>query len=124
MRILVDMNLSPDWLPLLAGQGWEAIHWSSTGRGSAPDTELLSWARTHSHVVLTQDLDFAQILYATRDNGPSVVLLRMDNEFDSRARERVCVVLREATPQLAAGALLTVSPTRVRLRSLPIAPGE
>ena len=24
MKLLVDMNLSPDWVPLLAAHGWEA----------------------------------------------------------------------------------------------------
>lgn len=90
MKLLVDMNLSPDWVPLLVARGWEVQHWSQIGRGNAPDVELISWALEHGHVVLTQDLDFSQILYATRDNGPSVVLLRMDNEFDPAAREHVC----------------------------------
>jgi predicted nuclease of predicted toxin-antitoxin system len=26
MKILVDMNLSPEWVPVLKGQGWEAIN--------------------------------------------------------------------------------------------------
>jgi predicted nuclease of predicted toxin-antitoxin system len=25
MRLLVDMNLSPDWVPLLNSRGWEAV---------------------------------------------------------------------------------------------------
>jgi hypothetical protein len=33
-------------------------------------------------------LDFSQILYATAESGPSVVLLRMDNEFDPSAMHR------------------------------------
>lgn len=84
----------------------------------------MAWARSHSHVVLTQDLDFSQILYATRESGPSVVLLRMDNEFDASARDHVLRALREAGTALKSGALLTISPTRVRLRSLPIVPQE
>lgn len=60
------MNLSPDWVPLLAVHGWEACHWSTVGPGNAPDTALMQWARENNHVVLTQDLDFSQILYTTR----------------------------------------------------------
>ena len=124
MRLLVDMNLSPDWVPLLQSRGWEASHWSTIGRGNEPDPDLLAWARANSHIVLTQDLDFSQILFATRESGPSVVLLRMDNEFDTAAREFVCAALHEAEPALTTGALLTVSPKRARLRRLPIVPGE
>jgi predicted nuclease of predicted toxin-antitoxin system len=121
MKLLVDMNLSPDWVPLLASHGWEAKHWSNVGPCNAPDTELMRWARQNQHVVLTQDLDFPQLLYATKDSGPSVVLLRMDNEFDTSARDHVCAALALAESDLAAGALLTISGHRVRLRRLPFA---
>lgn len=122
MKLLVDMNLSPDWVPLLKAQGWVARHWSELGAGNAPDTELMSWAREHAHIVLTQDLDFSQLLFTTRERGPSVVLLRMDNEFDSAAREHVLAAVSQAQDALATGALLTISEKRVRLRHLPIAP--
>ncbi len=120
----MDMNLSPDWLPVLANQGWEACHWSSIGRGNEPDPVLLDWARANSHILLTQDLDFSQILYATQVSGPSVVLLRMENEFDASVKKHVCTALREAGPALKAGALLTLTPKRARLRRLPVIPSE
>ncbi len=53
MRLLVDMNLSPDWVPLLAAHGWDACHWSTIGPSNAPDSSLMHWAREHEHVVLT-----------------------------------------------------------------------
>lgn len=124
MKLLVDMNLSPDWVPLLKTHGWEAVHWSSLGKGNEPDPDLLAWARADNRIVLTQDLDFSQILYATKEFGPSVVLLRMDNEFDPAARRHVCAALSQAEEVLTQGALLTISPKRARLRRLPIVPGE
>ncbi len=45
MRLLVDMNLSPDWIALLAARGWEGWRWSELGPGNAPDADLLRWAR-------------------------------------------------------------------------------
>ena len=87
------MNLSQDWVPLLASHGWEVCHWATVGSGSAPDTELLAWPRENNRIIITQDLDFSQLLYATRDSGPSVVILRMDNEFDEAARQHVCAAI-------------------------------
>jgi predicted nuclease of predicted toxin-antitoxin system len=124
MRLLVDMNLSPEWVSLLETFGWESIHWSQIGKPNAPDGELFDWAREKDHVVLTQDLDFSQLLYATQLSGPSVVLLRLDNEFDSKARDHVMVALKAAQQALSEGALLTVSAHRTRLRRLPISPSE
>jgi predicted nuclease of predicted toxin-antitoxin system len=31
IKILVDINLSPDWVPALARERWEAVHWSAVG---------------------------------------------------------------------------------------------
>lgn len=38
-KVLVDMNLSPEWVPLLIGCGFEAIHWSTVGNPRARDTD-------------------------------------------------------------------------------------
>jgi predicted nuclease of predicted toxin-antitoxin system len=120
MKLLVDMNLSQDWVPLLAAHGWEVRHWAAIGPGNAPDTELLRWARENAHVIITQDLDFSQLLFSTRESGPSVVLLRMDNEFDEAARAHVCAAIALAEEHLRKGALLTIVGQRARLRHLPI----
>ena len=29
VKLVVDMNLSPDWVPVLNDHGWQAIHWST-----------------------------------------------------------------------------------------------
>jgi hypothetical protein len=41
IKILVDMNLSPEWVPALIREGWEAVHWSAVGDPRAPDDELI-----------------------------------------------------------------------------------
>ena len=124
MKFVVDMNLSPAWIRILSGHGWEACHWSSIGKGNEPDPLLLDWARKNGRILLTQDLDFPRILHATRQTGPSVVLLRMDNEFDGPAVNQVCSALRNAAPILESGALLTLTPKNARIRRLPVHPGE
>jgi predicted nuclease of predicted toxin-antitoxin system len=122
VKLLVDMNLSPAWVQLLAARGWEARHWSEVGAGNAPDAELIRWAREHNHVVLTQDLDFSQILFVTQATGPSVVLLRVDNEFDDVTQHHIIAMIARAEEPLQNGALLTVSNNRARLRRLPVRP--
>jgi len=58
MRLLVDINLSPDWVTMLASKGVDAIHWSAAGDVRASDVELMRYARDHDLVVFTHDLDF------------------------------------------------------------------
>jgi predicted nuclease of predicted toxin-antitoxin system len=52
MKILIDMNLSPEWVSVLKAAGHEAVHWSHIGEQSARDTEILSWAKSHGYVIL------------------------------------------------------------------------
>jgi predicted nuclease of predicted toxin-antitoxin system len=56
MKLLVDMNLSPRWVALLAEAGIDAVHWSTFGVPNAPDVEIMAFAKKHGYVVLTHDL--------------------------------------------------------------------
>lgn len=79
MKLLVDMNLSPRWVSLLADAGMEAAHWSMLGARNAPDTEIMAFAKANGFVVLTQDLDFSAILAATHGEKPSVAQIRAED---------------------------------------------
>ena len=76
MRLLIDMNLTPRWVPFLRSAGHEAVHWSSVGAISAKDSVMCDYACQYGFVVLTNDLDSPQILAHTRQAASSVVLLR------------------------------------------------
>jgi predicted nuclease of predicted toxin-antitoxin system len=38
MKFLIDMNLSPLWVPFLREKGLGAVHWSTIGKPWAADT--------------------------------------------------------------------------------------
>ena len=42
LRLLVDMNLSPEWLSTLREAGHQALHWSEVADPRAPDSELMA----------------------------------------------------------------------------------
>ena len=65
MKLLIDLNLSPGWVPVLERAGWEARHWATVGDLRASDQTLLSWARSNGYVVFTHDLDFGTLLAHT-----------------------------------------------------------
>lgn len=59
MKILVDMNLSPRWVKVLAGAGISSMHWSTAGPTNARDPVIIE--------------------YATQDKKPSVIQIRSDD---------------------------------------------
>ena len=122
MKLLVDMNLSPRWVNLLADAGMVAAHWSTLGANNAPDAEIMAYAREHHWVVLTHDLDFSAILAATHGDKPSVVQIRAEDVSPGVIGAQVVIALRQMATELESGALLTVDPGRTRLRVLPLPP--
>jgi len=120
MRLLVDMNLSPRWLKLLADAGMEAAHWSTLGKPNARDIDIMDFARTNNYVVLTHDLDFGAILAATHGDKPSVVQIRSEDVSPDAIGKQVIAALQQMVFELDKGALLTVDPNRIRLRLLPL----
>lgn len=120
MKLLVDMNLSPRWVSVLAGAGIEAAHWSTVGAANATDAEIMAYARAQSYVVLTHDLDFSAILAATHGDKPSVVQIRAENVSPDVIGRAVINALQQMGNELDEGALLTIDPNRARLRLLPL----
>jgi predicted nuclease of predicted toxin-antitoxin system len=108
------------WIDLLNEAGLNAVHWSDVGRPSAPDSEIMSYARTTDCVVLTHDLDFGAILAATQGAKPSVVQLRAEDVSPDVIGAQVISALRQMEAELTEGALLTFDPSRTRLRLLPL----
>lgn len=76
MKLVIDMNLSPEWAAVLERRGFDAVHWSSVGNARASDSEILAWARSSGRVVFTHDLGFGALVAAAPGRGPSVMQVR------------------------------------------------
>ncbi|MCW5283825.1 hypothetical protein D8B29_26530 [Verminephrobacter eiseniae] len=122
MKLLVDMNLSPRWVDVLADAGIEATHWSAVGAFNAQDSEIMAYASANNCVGLTHDLDFGAILAATHGEKPSVVQIRAEDVSPDAIGKQIVIALRQMASELEEGALLTVDPNRTRLRLLPLQP--
>ena len=119
-RLLLDMNLSPEWIPVLDQHGWQSVHWSDVGNPRASDREIMDWAVMHRHVVFTHDLDFGTMLALTHDVGPSVLQIRAENVLSDYLERSVITALNQHESDLTSGALVVVDESRSRVRVLPI----
>jgi len=120
MKLLLDMNLSPLWKNRLAELSIESDHWSNVGAANASDTEIMAYAKANRLIVLTQDLDFSAILAATNGELPSVVQIRGSEVSFEVIGNQVVAALIQMTAELESGALLSIDPTRTRMRLLPL----
>jgi predicted nuclease of predicted toxin-antitoxin system len=120
MKIVVDMNLSPEWTTVFAASGWAAVHWSQIGDPSAPDRVVMEWARANGHAVFTHDLDFGSVLAATQAEGPSVIQVHAQDVLPSHLGELVVRVLLRHESEIASGALISIDELGSRVRLLPL----
>lgn len=122
VRLLLDMNLSPQWVEVLNSHDHECRHWSQIGNGDDPDDVLLGWAREHDAVLITADLDFGMLLARSGGQRPSVVQIRGKGTLPSDIADSLLGALMTSADHLAQGALITVEPERHRVRVLPLNP--
>lgn len=119
MKILLDMNLSPDWANVLGQAGWKTIHWSEVGDMRAPDYVIMEWAQKNGYIVFTHDLDFGILLATTHAKAPSVIQVRTQDVFPQILGEKMVNIFHQYEDALEKGALITVDEEKSRIRILP-----
>ena len=120
MKLLFDMNLSPLLATLLRNAGWESAHWSTVGDPRATDKTIMDWARENGYIVITNDLDFGDILAATNARCPSVIQVRTQDVSPNHIQPILFAMLEKYRTYLEDGALISVDEIRSRVRLLPL----
>jgi predicted nuclease of predicted toxin-antitoxin system len=120
MKILIDMNLSPDWVQEFKLHDIEAIHWSAVGKFDAPDSIIMDWARKNDYTVFTHDLDFGTALALTKAEKPSVIQVRTQNVTVVHLSKMLIPALNSYSGLLDKGAILVVDEDKQRIRILPL----
>ena len=120
MKILIDMNLSPELVDEFKHHQIDAIHWSTVGKFDAPDVVLMDWARTNDHIVFTHDLDFGTALALTKAERPSVIQVRTQKVTISHLSKMVITTITNYSDLLTQGALIVLDEDKKRIRILPL----
>ena len=77
MKFLANMGISPATVEFLRQLGHEVLHLHEAQLDQLPDPAILEKAQREGSVLLTSDLDFGDLLAASREAVPSVVILRL-----------------------------------------------
>ena len=78
MRLLLDENVSPLLVSLLAKPFPDSTHVHEVDLGSAPDMAVWDYARENDYTILSKDSDFTA-LSLQRGHPPKVVWIRRGN---------------------------------------------
>lgn len=121
MRLLLDANLSPRIAESLSAAGFDAVHVADLGLVAATDDEIFDRAAEQGFVVVTADSDFGALLAMRRATSPSVVHLRHVAELVAEVHLQLLVAnLPQIADHLDRGAIVSLSPTRLAVRDLPL----
>jgi predicted nuclease of predicted toxin-antitoxin system len=124
VRFLIDECLPPSMAALLRTAGHDCAHVYELGLGGRPDEQIMALADRENRILISADTDFGELLANAPVLAPSVILIR---RADKRAASLAAVILAnlgQVADDLAAGALVVISDTRIRTRRLPMKPSD
>ncbi len=120
MRFLADMGISPKTVAFLQDLGHDALHLHAQGLDQSPDPIILEKARNEQRVLLTNDLDFGELIAAGGAKLPSVVIFRLRNMHHERIDRYLGEIVAQHKNALEQGAVISVTERRIRVRLLPL----
>ena len=120
LKFICDMPVAVSTSEWLKTQGHDSIHAKTAGLQTADDSEIVNKAKQEERTIITCDLDFGDIMAASGDICPSVVIFRLEDNTPSHVNQRLEKVLEESSASLEKGAIIIVEESRHRIRLLPI----
>jgi predicted nuclease of predicted toxin-antitoxin system len=118
MRFLVDANVPRSAIALLQQFGHSAEHVRDLGLGASPDAEIALHAQGAGAILLTRDLDFADIRAYPPESRPGIIVMRLPDDAVAR---QILNLLERFLKQVdlvaqASGHLVILEADRVRFR--------
>lgn len=113
MRLLLDTCVSPRTRDALATAGHDAI-WTGDWNPDPGDEAILDFARRESRILITLDKDFGELVVVFGKSHSGIV--RLVHLHPSRQAPVCEEVLSRYGSELIAGAIVTVTTDRTRLR--------
>ncbi len=108
LRFLANMNISPKTVSALRQRGWDIFRVSELLPPTAPDQEILEFARREERVLVTQDLDFSALLALSGYTRPGLITLRLSVSDPETVTRRLLEVVPQVESALQQGAAVTI----------------
>lgn len=116
MRCKADENLPTEAADLCRAAGHDCHTVADERLGGAPDPAVYQHCQQENRVLLTLDLDFADIRAYPPHESPGIIVLRPGEPDRDRVLRLVPKVLAALEHEIIAQSLWIVEDTRIRIR--------
>ena len=117
MRFLADESCDYRVVVALRAAGHDVVAVCQERPGT-PDRGVLDWARRDARIVLAEDKDFGQLVFASQaGGGPGLILMRCPESQRSTLPAAITELVERLGARLE-GAFVGWAPTRIRVRKI------
>jgi predicted nuclease of predicted toxin-antitoxin system len=122
LEFLADMNISPITVDLINSAGYLMSRVSERLSSSSLDAEILSYSRKNNLILVTQDLDFSNLIALGNYRQPSFITFRIANNSPAELAAMFGKIMKHESivESLYSGSSITVTDKGIRIRQLPI----
>jgi predicted nuclease of predicted toxin-antitoxin system len=120
MKLLLDQGLPLSAAALLRDVDIDAIHVGEIGMSEAEDADIIQRGRDEGRIVVTLDADFHALLALDVATTPSIIRIRIERLRAQALTDLLLTVIAECAEDLEQGSAITVEPSRIRIRRLPL----
>ncbi|NDJ19050.1 DUF5615 family PIN-like protein [Myxacorys almedinensis] len=120
MKLLLDQGLPLSAAALLRDADIDTIHVGEIGMSEAEDADIIQRAKDEERIVVTLDADFHALLALDVATTPSVIRIRIERLRAQALTDLLLTVIAECREDLEQGSAITVEPSRIRIRRLPL----
>lgn len=118
MKFLLDQCVYKSTLDLLRTLNLDLLTLKDLNATTAPDEKVLRFAEKTGRILLTNDLDFGQLVFYPPKNHNGVVILRIDPANEAKIHQVLKMFIKEFTGKEAQlkDAVVVVDRNKFRIR--------
>ncbi|MFH1245314.1 MAG: DUF5615 family PIN-like protein [Candidatus Omnitrophota bacterium] len=116
VKFAADECVGVSTITFLRNLGYSVISAKENHLGGKPDFEILKWAIKEERIIITEDLDFGNILLYPPKLHHGIILLRFRHALEDKIHTTLEKLLNELSPKDFKETLIIVDAEKYRLR--------
>jgi predicted nuclease of predicted toxin-antitoxin system len=117
VKVKLDENLSRHLKPVLSQMGHDAVTAADEGLLSQPDSEIAAAARAEDRILLTLDIEFADLRKHRPGSHPGIIVFRPTSYGPTAVNAFIADFVRSVDLSRLASCVVVVDAQRVRVRA-------